>query len=248
MKRLVVAIVLIILTTPSAFALPNYYVIDLGVLPGYETATEAFSINNEGLIAGSALSASRNAWGAFIWKDGSFTELEGFPDYEKNVIYGINNIGQAVGASRNQATDDEAVLWDTDGNMIRLGFMDVSTARAINDRGQIVGIFRERGFVWENGSIIYLLRDTHEAEGIQAYGINNEGQVVGLDTINNKAFIWENGDMKYLDSGGGISSASHINDLGQAVGYSTTYTGLRATLWDNGTVTDLGDIPGGDDY
>ena len=38
-----------------------------------------------------------------------------------------------------------------------------------------------------------------------------------------------------------------INAGGQVVGWSDAATGLRAFLWDNGVMTDLGDLPGGTD-
>lgn len=45
--------------------------------------------------------------------------------------------------------------------------------------------------------------------------------------------------------GGASSTACGINDLGQVVGKSAIVTGqLRAFLWQNGIITDLGTLPG----
>jgi probable HAF family extracellular repeat protein len=49
--------------------------------------------------------------------------------------------------------------------------------------------------------------------------------------------------------GGGYSSATSINNRGQVVGYSETGWGdLRPFLWQDGKMTDLGTLPGGDDH
>jgi probable HAF family extracellular repeat protein len=45
----------------------------------------------------------------------------------------------------------------------------------------------------------------------------------------------------------GSGSAFGINDLGQVVGYSQSTLGIRAFMWQSGTLTDLGVLPGGND-
>lgn len=47
--------------------------------------------------------------------------------------------------------------------------------------------------------------------------------------------------------GGDFGRAYGINDAGQVVGSSGAATGSRAFLWEGGTMTDLGDLPGGGD-
>jgi len=73
-----------------------------------------------------------------------------------------------------------------------------------------------------------------------------------------KPFLWENGKAVELSTFGGDPDgiAFAINDSGQAVGGSGSCTafqangdltylfGLHATLWENGTVTDLGNLGG----
>src|SRR5512136_1894084 len=45
--------------------------------------------------------------------------------------------------------------------------------------------------------------------------------------------------------GGTLSRAFGLNDNGQVVGFSSTATGDRAFLWQNGVMTDLGTLAGG---
>src|SRR5437588_3313023 len=75
----------------------------------------------------------------------------------------------------------------------------------------------------------YSVVDLDTLSGVysQAMGINNAGQVVGLDASNdgtgNRAFLYSGGTMAKLGTLGGSNRntfASAINDVGQVVGYS----------------------------
>ncbi len=82
-----------------------------------------------------------------------------------------------------------------------------------------------------------------------AYGINDEGQVVGWSATsggNTHAFLWEDGVMTDLGTlGGQMSRANDINDAGQIVGMALTSSGGgRPFLWQNGDMQDLGTFGG----
>ncbi len=82
-----------------------------------------------------------------------------------------------------------------------------------------------------------------------AYGINNTGQVVGVSYgfygPPRDAFIWGNGEITKLASfGGDVTWAYGINDLGHVVGHEDL---VGAILWQNGTPTPLGNLPGASD-
>jgi probable HAF family extracellular repeat protein len=83
-----------------------------------------------------------------------------------------------------------------------------------------------------------------------AYGINNNGQVVGYastagDAVRH-AFLYRNGAMTDLGALGGTESWAYgINNTGQVVGSATTADGSgHAFLYSNGTMADLGTLGG----
>jgi probable HAF family extracellular repeat protein len=171
--------------------------------------------------------------------------------------YDLNAAGHVVGYATTSASLSHAFVW-RDGVMSDLGTLGGghSDANAINDLGQVVGRSRlntssqTHAVLWDNGAKIDL---TPGVEQAVANGINNRGQIVG--TRNHWiAFMWEGGvirDLPHLGGGGGF--AADINDAGQAVGssYTTHVTDLgamaHAVLWESGTATDLGVLPGEQD-
>ena len=124
----------------------------------------------------------------------------------------------------------------------------VGRALAINERGQIVGFlgpFPTFAVMWDDDGRI-IARDPTPGSDSEAHGINNRGQVVGYqEGLGN--VLWEDGTMIGLDGSdlGEISPAA-INNRGQVVGsIATAIAGeYHAALWDNGTIVDLGVLPG----
>ena len=95
-----------------------------------------------------------------------------------------------------------------------------------------------------------------------ANAMNNLGQVVGWswtstlvsssNTSDFRAFLWQNGtmtDLGVLPGDDDGSDALAINNVGQAVGWSSRSDGrLHAFLWQNGAMTDLGGLGARDSY
>jgi len=121
-------------------------------------------------------------------------------------------------------------------NLIDLGTLggDTSWACGINDSGQVVGTSFNKdgvecGFLWSNGEM------TNLGEDCLAYKINNQGQILGYNTIIEN-FIWDN-DV-FIPLGGYL--AFELNDLGEAVGFKKYDQEYYATLWQGDQIINLG--------
>lgn len=172
--------------------------------------------------------------------------------------FGINSLGQVVGASTTTAGVSHAFLY-SGGKMLDLGTAggEISTAAAVNNRGQVVGTSSLAGssghhaFLWDNGRMTDLGALAHDiSEGLD---INERGQVVGSSetaTGATHAFLWQNGRMVDLDSRSRLdSTAFALNNLGQVVGTLQNEAGDRhAFLWKEGKMMDLGTLGGTDSF
>lgn len=192
----------------------------------------AYSINNSGQIAGVHYDLYCNPHAA-LWENGTIQDI--CYGYAKS----INDNGQVVGYSSNSF----AFTWQN-GTLQDLGTLSQhgSYAYSINNSGQIVGESwatdfppHIRAILWQNGT----MHSLGSCDG-EAYGINDNGQIVGLAAdanYNSFAFLWQNGVMQNLVPG----FANAINNSGQVVGQSSN---RHAFLWQNGTMQDLGTLGG----
>lgn len=181
-------------------------------------------------------------------------------DYSR--AYGINELGQVVGESRTATGTTRAFIW-SNGTMTNLGTMPSyaspgweladSTARGINDLGQVVGACYDgdenRGFVWQNGQMVDLSQGMADS---MAYSINNRGQIAGWSEFPatwEQAALWDGGNLIRLGNLEGLDSpaksyAYGINDSGQIVGESRPPSGSPlvdryAFLWQDGQMINL---------
>lgn len=237
----------------------------LGTL-GYDRSV-ALSINDAGQIVGySNLGNPNHDARGFLYSGGVMSTLDPLAGDLYSYAAGINNLGQVVGYSYGLGYTQHAVTWASFSSPTPLpdilGATDGSTARAINDSGQILGgaLFSGRSdqstVIWDNTTITNV--------GIYGADINNVGQVAGFVELHDlvpgcsrsnsiHAAIWSNGIMTDLGTlGGPDSQANAINNLGQVVGTSTSapcgYGSVSAFLYSAGVIYDLADIMSSSDW
>ena len=249
-------------TNPTA---PVYYrVTDLGTLapPAVVGTTYPYGINNAGQIVG----VSKTAAGlnhAFLYANGTMSDLGTLPGGGNSTAYAINNAGQIVGTSETATTTRAFIysggqLKDLGPGLAALplanGSARGSTAMWLNNAGQ---------FVWGTGTLaaysngLLAANDYSFAGGFT--GINGSGQLIGSSGLANSAMIYTNGVYTALGSlntqEGGNQGYNYptlavaINDSGQVLGWSkgdlngTKAYVERAFLWANGQMTDIGVPP-----
>jgi probable HAF family extracellular repeat protein len=176
-----------------------------------------------------------------MWEKGEVRALPTLPGEPDGFVQGLNNHGQAVGATGTCTSFAiHAVLWENDTafQLPDLGHTG-SDAYAINDHGQAVGYVSTTdgstivASLWENGGVKNLGILPGDGAAF-ATGINNRGQVVG-STFNSagwsRGFIWQDNVMTDLntfisrDSNLSIIAASNINERGQISGMAMVLTG-----------------------
>ena len=197
---------------------------------------------------------------AFQWQDGSLVDLGALPGVNSSFANWISPKGLVAGFSENGTIDPllgvpevDAVLWK-DGEIVNLGTIEggyESNAFAVNDRGQVAGVFLNtipdpfsvfglqlRAFLWQNGVMEDL--GTLGGTDVGANFINERGQVAGTSSTNTTPnpnngsycppnvptqdpFLWENGKMTDLGTLGGTCGVPNaLNNRGQVVGLSDT--------------------------
>ncbi len=196
------------------------------------------------MVGGSSTASGTHA---FLW-----TAADGMNDLgtlggSNSRANAINDAGQVVGRSDTASGGQHAFLWTAAGGMIDLGTLggQTSDARDINEAGQVVGRADTatgdvHAFLWTAaGGMIDLGTLGGAGSRIQAEGINDAGQVVGLFSDgDDRAFYWTAADgMIELPTLTGIESGARaINNAGQLAGYGDIDTGdSHAVVWNNAT-------------
>lgn len=159
-----------------------------------EPSCHVNSINNLGQVVGTRyLDASGYNRQAFVWTNGTMTNLENLTDGDgaSSTAGAINDGGQVAGLSRASDGTYHAVLWN-DGTVVDLG--TGFGPRAMNNRGQIVGSGTwgrwpselsgtYHAFLWDKGTLTDL-GTGFSVNGVtlglsSATAINNRGDIVG---------------------------------------------------------------------
>jgi probable HAF family extracellular repeat protein len=165
------------------------------------------------------------------------------------VVYDMNAYGDVVGDANFQAFVWSRGTMSTPASLAN----SFSTARSINDLGQVVGGFAPNGtsvaFLLDRGVVTKLDVPIGTTDSL-ASAINNQGEVLVNTSAGSgsAAYLWVHGAQRQIPSLGGFIEANALNQLGQVVGDSSP-TGTapsHAFLWSGGQSIDLGVLPGGE--
>jgi probable HAF family extracellular repeat protein len=159
----------------------RYVAIELGTLGG---DAMAWAINEHSQVAVQCANRS------FVWDKGAKRDLGAM------AAWGINDDGDVVGEA-----GGHAVVWDR-GVLSRLptpAGIGFSVALAINNRGQIAGVYQtsdrvEHACLWDHGVMTDLGAPAVTPPYARALGINESGQILGYsspDANTRCVFIWQ---------------------------------------------------------
>ncbi len=153
---------------------------------------DARGINDRGQVTG--YGNFGGASHAYLYDDGDVTDLGSLDStggFRYSAGYGINEIGQVTGSSRNADGNFRAFFYDG-SDMIDLGTLggnENTTGYGINDSGQVVGHSGQNAFLSDGtvGGMLDLndliIDPLAEWDLYEASGINNSGQITGYGTI-----------------------------------------------------------------
>ena len=139
----------------------------------------------------------------------------------------INNSGQIVGKSDAVGGGRHACLWDPVSGIQDLGTLGGdSSARAINDLGQVTGVSNGQAFWWQSGSA---MQGIYSGDGKD---INNNGQVI---VFGQQSGVWSSApgftDIPELEEVLAINNLGQVAGTWRVPGASSPY----AAFWDPST-------------
>src|SRR2546422_538351 len=160
-------------TTPTTYTITDLAIPGIGVTgissdPSHQWPPPP-TINSSGAVAGSYGTSTSN--GAFLWQNGTFTDLGTLGGFPSSFGSTINNNGQIVGwgpipiTAGNGIGADTPLLWQGGTYTVlgSLGGQDANgqpagRAFAINAAGQVIGWSlapngRPHAFLWQNGTM-----------------------------------------------------------------------------------------------
>ncbi len=230
----------------------RYTVSDLGTLPGGSFSQATF-VNSRGLVTGIA-TLPDGTQHAVVWYRGSILDIARHsPSGINSGAFAVNDWGQVLVQAETTSSDPNnenfctyftglacrAFVWQNGVTTLlpTLGGTNASPSM-INNRGQIVGIA-------ENSVVDPSCPGQPAVTGS------------GPSTLDFEAVLWAGGPHQVRKlhplHGDSVGMAFWINEVGQAVGGSGSCADSilpgpavtpHAVLWENGTVTDMGNLGG----
>ena len=227
----------------------QYQVSNLATLGG--TSSGGNSINNQTWVAGYSRLAGNQSRHATLWRNGSLLDLGTLGGPNSSVTWNVKDTGGViVGISQTATPEPLGEYWSSAafyGPPYNIGFINL-------------------GFVWEQNQMRGLPTFPGGNNGF-ATGVNNLRQVVGWaengvhdgacvspQVLQLRPAMWTLGPPDQIQDlplipGDTSGAATAINDNGQIVGISGIcdqavgrHTARHAVLWENGGVTDLGNL------
>jgi probable HAF family extracellular repeat protein len=215
---------------------------DLGTLiPG--GSSSAMAINRFDDVVGYADTAPGYHFHAVLWSHGKITDLGALDPAWNSTASAINDRGIAVGWSNLESSGGSVAVIFKDGKVIPIGYGG-STARAINNRGQIAGGNGNQAVIWnEKGEARMLPSPANCQYYTEAEAINDRGEAVGGCSTFQDGWHSIRWDAKGNPTDLGPILVHSINNRGQIAGENLP-TG-HAILITNGVTRDLGVLPNG---
>ncbi len=217
----------------------------------------ALGLNDKGEVVGYSFQGDDYQAFLFSYADKSMTEI-GSLGGKFNAACAINAAGQVTGYSQDANGNLLAFIFSRNAPIASLGALEggsISEAFGINNRGEVVGDSQSgnqnhRPVLFSNNAVQDLgLGGSSEPDALEtAYAINDSGQIVGRHSAGNNAFhafLSSQGNTTDFNTlGGANGEALAINKHGHLVGDSDTADGATHAFLFDGSLKDLGTLPG----
>jgi probable HAF family extracellular repeat protein len=226
-------------------------VIDLGVIPG-GTFTLAAGINDLGTVLGTADGAP-----ATVFESGDSTQTASCTNLTQPFVWTVKK-----GFTTAPALPVIAGIWIDDPTHQRSACVNPVYASGLNNSGQVIASNSKdfgtylNGYLWNGpkGVSLYASDYQDSTNAINDLGVI-AGQALNYPVVS-QATVWKGGVETYLGgliAGARCNGANSINIRGTVAGWSALTAGTcgfgavpppHAVLWENGSIKDLGTLPG----